>query len=74
MRIGFKRLQPRYNYICNELEAAIKDKKSNKYLDTEKLKKQLKCLKYNSTHNRSMDMKMIITSLTLYKYLNDKAT
>ncbi|NSB16569.1 asparagine synthase-related protein [Clostridium beijerinckii] len=69
-----QRLQPRYNYICNELEAAIKDKKSNKYLDTEKLKKQLKCLKYNSTHNRSMDMKMIITSLTLYKYLNDKAT
>ncbi|NRT70232.1 asparagine synthase-related protein [Clostridium beijerinckii] len=69
-----QRLRPRYNYICNELEAAIKYKKSCKYLDTEKLKKQLKCLKYTSADNCSIDMKMIITSLTLYKYLNDKVT
>lgn len=69
-----QRLRPRYNYICNELEAAIKYKKSCKYLDIEKLKKQLKCLKYTSADNCSIDMKMIITSLTLYKYLNDEAT
>jgi len=68
-----QRLLPKHDYIYNKLEEVIKDEKSNKYLDIEKLKKQLQYLKTNSIDNHLIDMRMIIVSLTLYQYLNNKA-
>lgn len=68
-----QRLLPKQKYICDKLEEVIKDEESRKYLDIEKLKKQLEHLKVNSIDNNIIDMRMIIVSLTLYEYLNNKA-
>ncbi|AGX43808.1 asparagine synthase-related protein [Clostridium saccharobutylicum] len=68
-----QRLLPKQKYICDKLEEVIKDEESRKYLDIEKLKKQLKHLKVNSIDNNVIDMRMIIISLTLYEYLNNEA-
>ncbi|OOM09344.1 asparagine synthase-related protein [Clostridium saccharobutylicum] len=68
-----QRLLPKQKYICDKLEEVIKDEESRKYLDIEKLKKQLEHLKVNSIDNNIIDMRIIIVSLTLYEYLNNKA-
>lgn len=67
-----QRLASKHDYIYGKLEAAIKDEKSNKYLDIEKLKKQLEYLEANLIDSNLIDMRMIIISLTLHEYLNNK--
>lgn len=67
-----QRLLSKKDYIYNKLESVIQDKGCNKYLDIEKLKKQLEYLKTNSIDNDFIDMRMIIISLTLYQFLNDQ--
>lgn len=66
-----QRLEPAWEDVCRELECILRDEEIHKYIDCNKLDKELSDLKYGLDENKPDIIRMFLITIVFYRFIKN---